>query len=257
MNVGSSAAATVLIADDEPRIADLLYKGFRARGLAPTVVSDGLEALQMARSGVFDVLVLDIGLPSLDGLTLVSALRLESALPVVILTARTEAEDVRAGLEAGADDYVTKPFRFAELYAIVAGHLQRLSRASQPGPRERLLAVLSFDSWQALGLVGARSAQASSGDRHVVYSCEATDVVLDVRHGSDGMLHVDGQLLPLRDLDGMDVQVRVLRDGRQVASATPDELGEFTLPGVAPGTYGLRLVIGDALVEIPDLELVR
>ncbi len=108
----------ILIAEDEARIASFVAKGLRANGFTPTVVDDGQDALDLALSGEFDLMVLDIGLPTLDGFTVLRRLReSRSALPVVILTARDSVTDTVAGLEGGADDYVAKPFRFEELLA--------------------------------------------------------------------------------------------------------------------------------------------
>ncbi len=110
----------VLIAEDEPRIAAFVEKGLRANGFATAVVGDGLSALDRARSGDFDLVVLDIGLPVLDGFAVLRALRAERcAVPVVVLTARDSVQDTVAGLEGGADDYMAKPFRFEELLARV------------------------------------------------------------------------------------------------------------------------------------------
>ncbi|MGY1887497.1 response regulator transcription factor [Blastococcus sp. SYSU DS0753] len=110
----------VLIAEDEPRIAAFVEKGLRANGFATSVVGDGLSALDRARSGEVDLVVLDIGLPVLDGFAVLRALRAEgSAVPVIVLTARDSVQDTVAGLEGGADDYMPKPFRFEELLARV------------------------------------------------------------------------------------------------------------------------------------------
>jgi two-component system copper resistance phosphate regulon response regulator CusR len=110
----------ILIAEDEPRIASFLKKGLAASGFTTSVAEDGYEALLRARAGEFDLLILDIGLPGMDGFTLLHELRRHrSTLPVIILTARDAVTDTVAGLEGGADDYVTKPFRFEELLARV------------------------------------------------------------------------------------------------------------------------------------------
>ena len=115
----------ILIAEDEPRIASFLEKGLRANGFTTAVAGDGDEALLRARSGDFDLLVLDIGLPGRDGFSVLRELRRgDSRLPVVILTARDGVADTVAGLEGGADDYVTKPFRFEELLARVRVRLR-------------------------------------------------------------------------------------------------------------------------------------
>jgi two-component system, OmpR family, copper resistance phosphate regulon response regulator CusR len=110
----------ILIAEDEPRISDFIRKGLRSNGFTPTVVADGVSALDHAMSGEFDLLILDIGLSMLDGFTVLERLRgSASSMPVIILTARDSVTDTVAGLEGGADDYVAKPFRFEELLARV------------------------------------------------------------------------------------------------------------------------------------------
>jgi DNA-binding response OmpR family regulator len=115
----------ILIAEDEERIASFVEKGLRAQGYTTTVVTDGEEALQMGRSGLFDLVLLDIGLPGRDGFSVLRAMReAGTRTPVIILTARDGVEDTVTGLEHGADDYVTKPFRFAELLARVRARLR-------------------------------------------------------------------------------------------------------------------------------------
>jgi len=108
----------ILIAEDEVRIASFVEKGLRANGFTPTLVGDGQTAYDYAMSGEFDLLVLDIGLPLMDGFAVLRQLRgASNVMPVVILTARDSLTDTVAGLEGGADDYVPKPFRFEELLA--------------------------------------------------------------------------------------------------------------------------------------------
>ena len=122
----------ILVAEDEERIASFVEKGLRAQGHTTTVVRDGEEALQMGRSGMFDLVLLDIGLPSRDGFSVLRALReAGDHTPVIILTARDGVEDTVTGLEHGADDYVTKPFRFAELLARVRARL-RTAGSTEP-----------------------------------------------------------------------------------------------------------------------------
>lgn len=108
----------ILIAEDEIGISSFITKGLRAAGYASTAVTTGQEALALALGGDVQLLVLDIGLPDMDGFTVLRRLReAGSALPVIILTARTSVDDTVAGLEGGADDYMPKPFRFEELLA--------------------------------------------------------------------------------------------------------------------------------------------
>ena len=122
----------ILIAEDEERIASFIEKGLRANGFTTSVATDGHEAIALARSGEFDLLILDLGLPGRDGTDVLRELReWDRRTPVVILTARDGLTDKVAGLEAGADDYVTKPFRFEELLARVRVRL-RDERAPEP-----------------------------------------------------------------------------------------------------------------------------
>jgi two-component system, OmpR family, copper resistance phosphate regulon response regulator CusR len=115
----------ILIAEDEQRIASLIERGLQASGYATRIVRDGDTALALARTGGFDLLILDLGLPRQHGLNVLHRLRDEGAeIPVVILTARTSAKEVARGLEGGADDYVTKPFSFDELLARVRARLR-------------------------------------------------------------------------------------------------------------------------------------
>ncbi len=110
----------VLIAEDEGRIASFLEKGLKANGFATEIATDGEDALRLARSRRFDLLILDLGLPGRDGFEVLRELRKTGQqLPVVILTARDSVTDTVAGLEGGADDYIAKPFRFEELLARV------------------------------------------------------------------------------------------------------------------------------------------
>ncbi|CAN5360105.1 response regulator transcription factor [soil metagenome] len=115
----------ILIIEDEPRIASFLDKGLQANGFTTSIAGEGREALLRAGSGEFDLVVLDLGLPGMDGAEVLRRLRrADSRLPVIILTARDGVTDRIAGLEGGADDYVTKPFSFQELLARVRARLR-------------------------------------------------------------------------------------------------------------------------------------
>jgi len=108
----------VLIAEDEARIVSFLEKGLRASGYTTFAVGSGDDAVVVARDEDFDIMILDLGLPGLDGHEVLRRIRRRGErLPVLILTARDGVEDTVAGLEQGADDYMTKPFRFEELLA--------------------------------------------------------------------------------------------------------------------------------------------
>jgi DNA-binding response OmpR family regulator len=118
--------ARILIVEDEARIASFVAKGLRAEGHVVTVVGDGVDGLDHALSGEHDLMVLDIGLPRLDGFEVLDQLRSQgSRLPVIVLTARDSVTDTVSALDGGADDYMPKPFRFAELLARVRLRLRQ------------------------------------------------------------------------------------------------------------------------------------
>jgi len=110
----------ILIAEDEGRISRFIEKGLRAAGYSTTVVEDGNGALELAREGGHDLVLLDVGLRGIDGFEVLRRIRSQNQqLPVIMLTARTSVTDTVAGLEGGANDYMPKPFRFDELLARV------------------------------------------------------------------------------------------------------------------------------------------
>ncbi len=115
----------ILIAEDEPGIASFIEKGLRAHGFTTLTVEDGLTATHAARDQDFDLMILDLGLPDRDGQQVLTEIRRKGQrIPVIILTARKGVGDTVAGLEGGADDYMTKPFRFEELLARVRTRLR-------------------------------------------------------------------------------------------------------------------------------------
>jgi two-component system copper resistance phosphate regulon response regulator CusR len=116
----------ILLVEDEPKIAAFLRKGFAENGFSVDVASRGDDGLHLARTGSYDLVILDVLLPQMDGWSLLSALRREGRqTPVVYLTARDAVHDRVKGLELGADDYLVKPFAFSELLARVRSVLRR------------------------------------------------------------------------------------------------------------------------------------
>jgi len=122
---------TVLVVDDEPRIAQIARDYLQHAGFGVVVAGTGREALERVRGDNPDLVVLDLGLPELDGLDVARALRRESDVPIIMLTARVDESDRLIGLGVGADDYVTKPFRPRELVARVQAVLRRTRGGSQ------------------------------------------------------------------------------------------------------------------------------
>jgi DNA-binding response OmpR family regulator len=125
--------ASDLIADDEPRISGFIEKGLRAAGFATRVAATGPDALALAQTDEFDLLVLDVNLPGFDGFHVLEQLRGSgSRLPVIMLTARVELHDTIAGFEGGADDYLGKPFRFDELLARIRVRMRTEDAGAAP-----------------------------------------------------------------------------------------------------------------------------
>lgn len=115
----------ILIVEDNPRITSFLETGLQAHGFTTTVVKTGREAVSMVEGAEFDLLLLDLGLPDSDELDVLAEVRGQGeTLPIIVLTARDGVDDTVAGLEGGADDYITKPFRFEELLARIRVQLR-------------------------------------------------------------------------------------------------------------------------------------
>ena len=119
----------ILIAEDEPRLRAVLCDYFRSRGDSPIPAADGTEALTLSEAQEFDGVLLDIMMPGLNGWSVCRSLRKKSAVPIIFLTALSDEEDKLMGYELGADDYVTKPFSMAVLYAKLTALINR-SRGS-------------------------------------------------------------------------------------------------------------------------------
>ena len=126
---GTERKPLVLLVDDEPHIVEFLRMGFEYEGFAIAVATDGEEAMRQALTLKPDVVILDVMLPRLSGLEAAKRLRPISDAAIIMLTARDELDDRIAGLDIGADDYVTKPFAFKELMARVRGVLRRRGKS--------------------------------------------------------------------------------------------------------------------------------
>lgn len=134
---------TVLVVDDEPRIVHALRINLNARGYEVISAHDGHTALRAASAGKPDVVVLDLGLPDLDGTTVIAGLRGWTVIPIIVLSARTDSLDKVGALDAGADDYVTKPFGMDELLARLRAAVRRAT-TTVSGDEEALIEAESF-----------------------------------------------------------------------------------------------------------------
>jgi len=130
--VGVHTIETILIVEDEAVIRDTVAAELRAEGYEALTATDGITALHMAREREPDLVILDILLPEIDGLSVCRAIRRSSDVPIIILTARGATLDKITGLESGADDYVVKPFSMGELLARVRANLRRTRPAEPP-----------------------------------------------------------------------------------------------------------------------------
>ena len=132
----------LLVVEDEKRIADFLSRGLQSAGYAVDVVHTGGEAIERVHSTEYDLVVLDLGLPDVDGLTVLQKIKNRQTIPpILILSARDSVDDRVKGLEQGADDYLVKPFAFVELLA----RTRVLLRRGQPTPEKLQVGDLSLD----------------------------------------------------------------------------------------------------------------
>jgi two-component system, OmpR family, response regulator len=170
------AGARVLVVEDEPHIRDLIALHLKLEGLTPVAVGDGTEGLAMARNEPFDLVVLDLMLPGLDGVTVCRAIRREttnSDVPILMLTARREEADKVLGLESGADDYLTKPFGVREFIARVRALLRRPrpSRLGTAANESRPVAVkgLTVDPARRHARIDGREIELTSHEFDLLY----------------------------------------------------------------------------------------
>jgi two-component system alkaline phosphatase synthesis response regulator PhoP len=151
----------ILVVDDEPRIAEICRDYLERAGFNVTVAGNGTDALTIARTKQPDLVVLDLGLPKIDGLDVVRALRKRSNVPIIMLTARVDESDKLIGLELGADDYLTKPFSPKELVARVRAVFRRVDVATAPNDVVRAAGV-TLDVPRMQAKVGNRAVELTS-----------------------------------------------------------------------------------------------
>jgi two-component system, OmpR family, alkaline phosphatase synthesis response regulator PhoP len=147
---------SVLVVDDQPEIVRILRDYLERAGFSVLTAADGAAAMVSARRDKPDLVVLDLGLPTLDGLDVARALRREGEMPIIMLTARTEEADRVAGLELGADDYVTKPFSPREVVARVRAVLRRTEARQAQGDVIRVGESIELDATRMETVVDGR-----------------------------------------------------------------------------------------------------
>jgi two-component system OmpR family response regulator len=130
---GEHCPVRILVVEDDHKIASFIVNGLKQNGFSVDHAPDGEEALSFVRSITYDVVVLDLMLPKLDGLSVLRRLRQEkNAVPVLVLSAKATVENRVAGLQAGSDDYLTKPFAFSELLARIQALIRRATHSAEP-----------------------------------------------------------------------------------------------------------------------------
>lgn len=155
--------STILIIEDETRIAAFVAKGLKSAGFTSHATASGVEGAALAVHGGFDLVVLDVGLPDIDGFEVLERIRGQGvAVPVILLTARSSVADRVAGLEGGADDYMPKPFSFEELLARIRLRLRTDTGQSAGDPTQLSHNGLTLDLRTRRATVGAKSVDLSA-----------------------------------------------------------------------------------------------
>ena len=222
---------SVLLAEDDPAISEPLARALRREGYEVGVAADGPGTLEAARAGGIDLIVLDIGLPRIDGLEVCRRLRSRSSVPIIMLTAKSEEIDKVVGLELGADDYITKPFSLREFSSRIKAALRRaeMSRPDQALPGEAPLVIrdLRID-------FAKRSVRIRGKDAQLTY---VEFEILSALARAPGRVFTRDMLLAriwgdsaYRDPRTIDVHIRHLREKVERDPKDPEYL--FTVRGV-------------------------
>jgi DNA-binding response OmpR family regulator len=222
----------ILVADDDRNIADLVRMYLAKAGYDATVAHDGEETQKLIREQRFDLLILDIMMPGPDGLQIIRSLRRRSDMPVIFVTARTSDVDKIAGLQLGADDYVTKPFNPAELVARVQSVLRRSRNVSEEAPESVSAGELKMDIWNRRAMIRGRDVALTPKEfdllatfvRFINVTLDR-EKLLDLVWGTSfyGMRTVDVHIVRLRNkLDGSGLKIEtVWGSGYRLVEAVP------------------------------------
>ena len=232
-------SARILLVDDEQSIQTLLSFPLRKDGYDVVQATDGREALDRFAEQSFDLVVLDVMLPQLDGLEVCRRLRARSAVPIIMLTAKSEEIDKVVGLELGADDYITKPFSMREFRSRVKAALRRADMSPAPGPEEEE-PPLEFDG---LEIDFAKRSVHARGDDVALTFVEFE--ILGALARNPGRVFTRDQLLArvwgdaaYRDPRTIDVHIRHLREKLERDAKDPEYI--FTVRGVGYRFRDLR-----------------
>jgi len=211
----------ILIVEDEATVRDTLALNLRAEGHEVITAGDGVSGLQLAREQAPDLVILDLMLPQLDGLSLCRMLRRDSSVPIIMLTARGTEMDKIAGLETGADDYVVKPFSLGELLARVRANLRRASTDTRAAASRLQSGDLALD------LLARR---ASLGGDEVKLTHREFDLLAELMRNQGAVLSRDLLLTRVWGYDyggdshTVDVHVRWLREKIETDPSTPKRI---------------------------------
>ncbi|MCW5883265.1 MAG: response regulator transcription factor [Anaerolineae bacterium] len=231
-------APTILLVEDDDDIAEPLLFGLRSEGYRALHAPDGPRGLEMARAAAPDAILLDVMLPGMDGFTVCRLLRQESAVPILMLTARGQEVDRVTGLELGADDYIIKPFSFRELVARVRAILRRRDLDREDGTPVPRLAVGAI-------AIDRAARRAWRGERPLDLTPREFDLLAALARQAGQALPRQALLDQVWGLDWigdprtLDVHIRWLREKIEDDPSTPRYLQ--TVRG-----YGYRLVDPDA-----------
>jgi DNA-binding response OmpR family regulator len=227
-----AAAPRILIADDDPNIAGLVRMYLTKAGYDSAIARDGDETVKLLREERFDLLILDIMMPGQDGIQVIRGLRRRSELPVIFLSARSSDIDKVAGLQLGADDYVTKPFNPTELVARVQSVLRRSRAVDDPGAERIELAELLMDVRNRSATIRGRAVSLTPKEfdllatfaRFVNVTLDR-EKLLDLVWGTSfyGMRTVDVHIVRLRNkLEGSGLKIEtVWGTGYRLVEAVP------------------------------------